>query len=500
MNKSDNLLTRWTQGRLLVFVLLAGLLALVVGACQKAAPEDAHAHDGATTYFTCPMHPQIVSDEPGKCPICSMDLVKATRQAAAKPAVAVAPAALMHYTCPMHPQISRKEPGKCPICGMELVKATKAAPVTKVSAGTTPPTPEVTLSAQQRQLAGIRVAAFGSLGSAAGSTVLTGTITANANQTRTVSSRVAGRVERLFVRQTGESIRVGAPLVSIYSEQLQALQQEYLLALAQQRAVGRSGNQYGRLVASARQRLRLLGMSEHQLRTLVTTGRLTSSLTFYSPQAGLVQAVGVTEGQYVSEGSMLLSLTNLSSVWVEAQLYPEEVAGIEMGQSVQVQVAGRSDAYSGRVVFLSPELQANSKVTLLRVQLANPDGRLQPGMQANVRLTSRGTTAQTLTLPQDAVLRDSRGSYVWQQMDASGRFRRLNVTTGAETDETVAITGGLDAGAQVVISGAYLLESEYTLYQGTDPMAGMDPNMPGMNMEKPAPAEKAPAMDPNMKM
>jgi Cu(I)/Ag(I) efflux system membrane fusion protein len=494
MNRFLKMPLRIALRRLPAFLLLAGLLAFGVSACQQTGPEQQNlAHHDSTTYFTCPMHPQIVRDEPGKCPICSMDLVKATKQAAAKSAAAVAPAALTHYTCPMHPQISRKEPGKCPICGMDLVKATKAAPVTKASAGTTPPAPEVTLSAQQQQLAGIRVAAFGSLGSAAGSTVLTGTITANANQTRTVSSRVAGRVERLFVRQTGESIRAGGPLVSIYSEQLQALQQEYLLAQAQQRAVGRSGNQYGRLVASARQRLRLLGMSEGQLRTLAATGRPTSSLTFYSPQAGLVQAVGVTEGQYVGEGALLVSLTNLASVWVEAQLYPEEVAGIAMGQSVQVQVAGRPDTYSGRVVFLSPERQANSKVTLLRVQLANSDGRLQPGMQANVRLLSRGTTAQTPSLPQDAVLRDSRGSYVWQQVDAAGRFRRLNVTTGAETDETVAITDGLDAGAQVVVSGAYLLESEYALYQGTDPMAGMD-------MKKPASAEKAPAMDPNMKM
>ncbi|GAB3308979.1 efflux RND transporter periplasmic adaptor subunit [Hymenobacter tenuis] len=481
MNKLFNLLTRWTRGRLLPFALLAGLLTLGASACQKAAPEDAHAHDGTSSYFTCPMHPQIVRDEPGKCPICTMDLVKATKQGApAQPVAAKAgSAALTHYTCPMHPQISWEQPGKCPICSMDLVKATKAAPATKAPAGTVAAAPEVMLSAQQQQLAGIRVASLGGAGSSTGSTVLTGTITADANQTRTVSSRVAGRVERLFVRQTGESIQAGAPLVSIYSELLQALQQEYVLSLAQQRAGGPGGNQYGRLVASARQRLRLLGMTEGQLRALAASGRPTASLTFYSPQAGLVQAVGVTEGQYVGEGTLLVSLTNLSSVWVEAQLYPEEVAGVATGQSVQVQVVGLPDTYSGRVVFLSPERQANSKVTLLRVQLANPGGRLQPGMQANVRLPSRSptATAQSLTLPQDAVLRDSRGSYVWQQVDATGRFRRLKVSTGTETDETVAITGGVEAGAQVVVSGAYLLESEYALYQGTDPMAGMDPNM-----------------------
>ena len=476
MNKLLNPLNPLLPGRWLALALLAGLLSFLASACQQAPPEEAHVSNrAASTFYTCPMHPQIVRDQPGDCPICGMTLVKVNRSVASAKPTTAAPtaAALTHYTCPMHPQISREQPGDCPICGMTLVKATTAAPAAARPAGATPAAPEVILSEQQRQLANIRVAAATGAGNGS-SPVLAGTITANANQTRTVSSRVAGRVEHLFVRQTGEPIRQGAPLVSIYSEQLQALQQEYLLSLAQQRTGGPDGSQYSRLVASARQKLLLLGLTEGQLRTLASTGRPTSSLTFFSPQAGLVQTVGVTEGQYVGEGALLVSLTNLSSVWVEAQLYPGEVAGIGMGQSVQVQVAGLPDSYSGRVVFLSPERQANSKVTLLRVELANPDGRLQPGMQANVRLAHRPATTSALDLPQDAVLRDSRGSYVWQQVDAAGRFRRLRVNTGPETGERVTITGGLRADAQVVVSGAYLLESEYQLRQGAqDHMNGM---------------------------
>ena len=447
-------------------LLLLALLTFGTSACQQAQPDTAHDHNAAGTYFTCPMHPQIVRPGPGKCPICSMALVQATRQAAPTTATptAATDARRVHYTCPMHPQISREQPGDCPICNMALVQVSKPTAPAASTAGAVPAAPAVVLSPQQVQLANIRTATLGAAGPPA-RTVLTGTLTANANQTRTVSSQVSGRVERLFVRQTGEAIRQDAPLVSIYSEELQALQQEYLLSLAQQRAAG-GGNQYGRLVEGARQRLRLLGLSEGQLRRLAATERPTPALTFYSPQAGLVQTVGVTEGQYVSEGTLLVSLTNVASLWAEAQLYPEEVAGIRMGQAVQVQVAGFPNAYPGKVVFLSPELRANSQVTLLRVQLANPGGRLQPGMQANVALAQASSAARTL--PQGAVLRDSRGSYVWQQV-ATGRFRRLKVLTGTETDQTVAITRGVEPGARVVVSGAYLLESEYTLYQSIDP-------------------------------
>lgn len=472
----NNWLFREVTGRGLIFRLLAALLVLAALACQQTKPETADTHSTVGTYYTCPMHPQINRAEPGTCPICSMDLVKATKLAvsAASPLVSAATVSTTHYTCPMHPQISREMPGDCPICGMSLVKATKpGALANSRTAAVNPGTAEVTLSPQQIQLANIRVAPLGA-DSQAARTVLTGTLTANANQTRTVSSRVGGRIERLYVRQTGEAIHKGDPLVALYSEELVALQQEYLLSLAQQRAVGASDNQYDRLVEAARQRLRLLGLSAGQLRSLAATGRPIQALTFHSPQAGLVQTVGVTEGQYVSEGSLLMSLTNLSSLWVEAQLYPEEEAAIRLGQSVQVRVAGFPDAYDGKVIFLSPELQPNSKVTLLRVQLANHDGRLQPGMQANVILA--GPKSIGLALPQAAVLRDSRGSYVWQQVEP-GRFRRLKVTIGTETDQTVAITAGLAADARVVVSGAYLLESEYALYQGTDPMAGMDPNI-----------------------
>jgi membrane fusion protein, copper/silver efflux system len=364
------------------------------------------------------------------------------------------------YTCPMHPQVVQNEPGTCPICHMDLVKVAKKAE-RQLSTS-------IQLSEDQIRLANIRIDTLG-VGEQSRQTWLTGTLAVNPKLKETVSSRSAGRIERLYVRQNGETIRKGAPLLDVYSEQLQTLQNEYLLALAQKRELGDPGQRYSRLVEAAGQKLLLLGLTEGQLKQLAVSGKARPIITFLSPATGVVQDVAVTEGQYLSEGTRLLSLADLSTLWVEAQLYPSEVARVSVGTAVEVQVAGQRESNRGQVVFLNPELQANSRVVLTRIELANPGGRLLPGMQANVRLTN--TQTQALFLPLEAVLRDSKGAYVWKQTGA-GTFEVAMVTTGTENSRTIEITAGLNRGDRVVVSGAYLLHSEYKLRQGADPMAG----------------------------
>jgi len=450
--------TRW---------LLMLLVALGSVACQKTKPTDQGAV-GEKVSYTCSMHPQIHEDAPGKCPICGMDLiavktVPVAQKAAASPAV---------YTCPMHPQIHQAKPGLCPICGMDLVKqAGQPAPAGSAAAGNV----DLTLTAQQVTLGNIHAQVIGDSPSEMPTqTVLTGTITADALQTESVSSRVAGRIEHLYVRQTGQPLRKGAPLFSVYSEQLQALQQEYLLALTQSRE---QGGAYRQFAEATSQKLRLLGLTSAQLRQLAARGRPNPVVTYYSPTTGTVQTLDVLQGQYVTEGSPLVTLTDLATVWVEAQLYPQDVARLPLGTSVTVQVAGESDSRRGNVVFLSPELSGSTQVTLARIRLANPGGRLLPGAQANVLLAAptTTTTAQTtLRVPVEALIRDGENSYLWTQTGPR-QYRRVRVSTGEGSASSVPITAGLlPAGAKVVVSGASLLQSEYFLRQGaTDSMNGM---------------------------
>lgn len=369
------------------------------------------------------------------------------------------------YSCSMHPQVVQDKPGTCPICHMELVKVVKN---TGAKNGASPG--ELMLSEEQIRLANIRVTPI-EYATQIQPTLLTGTLTVNENQTETVSSRVAGRIERLYFKQTGEPIRQGAPLFDVYSEGLQSLQNEYLIALAQQKEFGSTEGRYGQLVEAAAQKLRLLGMTTSQLKLLAAAGKANPVFTYVSPQSGILQEIAVTEGQYVSEGSTLVTVTNLSTLWAEAQLYPSEAKEVKEGARVGVQVEGLPDTYAGKVTFLNPELNANTQIVLARIEIVNPDGQLRPGMQANVWLKQQQPKA--LSLPLEAVLRDSKGSYVWKET-GKNTFRSVMVTIGMENARTVEITAGIGEGDRIVVSGAYLMHSEYILRNGANPMAAHD--------------------------
>ncbi|MBH8560387.1 efflux RND transporter periplasmic adaptor subunit [Hymenobacter negativus] len=478
--------------------LLLMLLALTVAACQQAQPpaETAAPEAAKAAYYTCSMHPQIHANGPGSCPICHMDLIRVQPAPVAAPAAKKAASAAV-YTCPMHPQVREAQPGSCPICGMDLVK-TSSRPAVKMTPaemaampGGNPAANDLILTAQQLELGNIRVQTIGNNSAGSEATgpaeapapqaLLTGTVTADAQRTQSISSRVAGRVEKLYVRQTGQLLRRGAPLFSVYSEQLETLQREYLLALAQDLQVAEPT--YRHFAEATAQKLRLLGVSAGQLRQLARSGKASPLVTYYSPATGTVQTLDVVQGQYVAEGSPLLTLSDLGSVWVEAQLYPADAGRLRLGQSVAVQVVGRARPLRGHVVFLSPELSGASQITLARIQVPNPDGTLQPGAQANVLLDAPAASAATtataptqtaLRVPQEAIIHDGAASYVWKQT-GERQFRRVQVRTSAGTAATVAITGEVRPGDQLVVSGAYLLQSEFTLRQGAgdDHMSGM---------------------------
>ena len=363
------------------------------------------------------------------------------------------------YTCPMHPQVMQHEMGTCPVCGMDLVRFEKGD-----AAG------GLQLNERQMTLANVRTITIGDAGDGGGKQ-LNGRLVANPEQTSFISSRVAGRLDRLFVRQTGEQIKKGQPLYQIYSEQLATLQQEFLLAL-EQSAQFPDDKTFTQILSAARQKLRLYGQSEGQIRSLQHSRKASPNITFFAPESGTVAELSVTEGQYVAEGSPLLRLEGYQSLWVEADIYASEIGQIKAGQQLRVVIPGWEDQPQMlKVSFINPSLQEGAQLLQMRAELPNPDNQWQPGLQAKVFVAQK-STAKGLSLPPDALIRNGKGAHVWVETKP-GHFEPRIVETGLEGTEGIAVSSGLQPGDKVVISGAYLLYSEYLLKKGKDPMAAV---------------------------
>ena len=363
------------------------------------------------------------------------------------------------YTCPMHPQVVKDVPGSCPICGMDLIAVTKTAGIS------------LTLSDRQQALANVTTAVIGE-NELSGFKQLNARLAIDPSKSTVVSSRVAGRIEQLFVREPGVKVAKGQPLYKVYSEELATLQKEYLLAVAQVKAFP-SDAIFMRVLTGARQKLELYGLQPAQIAAFEKRATPDPFITYYAPQSGTVAEVSVTQGQYVSEGSAILRMESYGNLWVEADVYPSEASLVKSGMQVKVIVAGWEDQPQMVTInFIAPAFQANGQLLQLRGEISNPNNQWQPGLQASVFLPTSAQTAKTLSLPVDAVLRTGDMPHVWIKT-GEGIFEPRMVTLGKEGLDLVEIKSGLAKGDEVVITGAYLLYSESILKKGIVPMAGM---------------------------
>ena len=279
-----------------------------------------------------------------------------------------------------------------------------------------------------------------------------------------------GRVEKLYVKNVGDYVAKGSPLYELYSEELNNAKQEYILALQRRKLfTEQSVIDFETIIQAARNKLRLWGMSEQQVKDLENQQQSAATTTFYSSENGYVTAVDITEGSYIMEGGTIIQLADLSTLWAEVQVYATQLSQIPRGGKATVQIPDAGVELTGKIEFANPEISPDSRINLVRITVPNQGNKLKPGMPAYVRVNTSNKYA--LSLPTDAVIRERKGATVWLKT-GDNTFRSQMVTTGIESDGIVEITQGLKQGDIVVVSGAYLLHSEFIFKRGTDPMAG----------------------------
>jgi Cu(I)/Ag(I) efflux system membrane fusion protein len=339
----------------------------------------------------------------------------------------------------------------------------------QVQKSNAPKSDELQLSEQQIQLGNILVDTIGK-GVIGNETILNATLNYDQQKLTSVSSRVMGRIDKLYHKNIGDYIKKGEPLMEVYSEELNNAKQEYLLALERRKVLDNSLIDFDQVIKSAKTKLMLWGMTEAQINALSKNNRAKLTTTVYSNQSGYITDLNIQEGEYITEGGTIVQLADLSTLWAEAQIYTSQYSQISNNGSVTVQLPDIGKSINGRIEFVNPEISADKRLNLIRVTIPNQSNQLRPGMSAYVVL--KGGQKNVLSLPADAVIRDEKGATVWVQT-GKNTFKNKMVTIGIESGDRIEITYGLSQGEAVVIRGAYLINSEFIFKRGASPMAGM---------------------------
>lgn len=398
------------------------------GAGRPAAPDEAAAHP----LFQCPMHPTIIQDHPGNCPICGMKLVQVESAAAGSASAGGAAAATAHA-------------------------GHASAPT---PAGLT----HVDIDPARQQLIGLRLAEVVS-GPVGGAWKTLGRVSIDETRVRRVSLKTAGFVDRVFVDYVGRKVRKGEPLFTLYSPELLSAQEEYLLALrTRETLAGASSGAAGpgeSLVAAARRKLALWDVSAAELDRIARTGQPLKNLTFTSPLTGVVTRKDVVEGMRLEAGAMPYEIVDLSTVWVLADVYESELARVREDMTGALRLDAYPERqYLGKVAFIDPLMNAATRTVKIRLSFANPTGELRPEMFGEVTLLT--PPHEALTIPADAVI-DSGALQVVFLSTGDGRFEPRAVELGTTDGTNVEVRSGLVLGDEVVTRANFLVDSESRL-------------------------------------
>jgi RND family efflux transporter MFP subunit len=420
------------------------------------------------------MHPTVVADKPGDCPICGMKLVPIEKaQTAAQPAA--------KYHCPMHPTVVQDKKGSCPICGMDLVPVEngKTSPaqkktmyrstmnvnevsdkpgkdsmgmdmvafeVTEAAPTMVPGLATVAITPEARQRMGLKLGPVQKR-TLAGVVRTSAKIVADETRLYRVSVKFEGWVDKLFVAVTGQAVKKGDPLLTVYSPDLVSAQEEYLLA---------AGNES--LQKSARRRLQLWDVTDEQMNRLAKDGKAEKTLTIYAPADGVVLERMVLPGQKIMMNDPLMIIGDLSSVWADADLYQSDLPFVKEGMPVEITAGGKK--FSGKVSFITPTVDPMTRTLKARLEIPNPDRLLKPEMYATATLNYE--LGEKLAVPTAAVIFTGTRVVAFRDV-GDGHLAPVELKLGSRSGDYYELLDGLKEGDQVVVSANFLVDSESSM-------------------------------------
>ncbi len=372
------------------------------------------------------------------------------------------------YTCPMHPQIIQDHPGQCPICGMDLVLKTQTADEHSENDISHLELDEVKLSPSQQILANVQTEKV-KFRQFSGAMDFNGYIKMNEKNMAHISTPVMGKITRMYINFEGQYVRAGQPVFELYSPDLVSTQKEYILALDNYDRIKQSKNEFAitqakSLVDAARYRLKQWELTNSQLDEIKETRQMMETIKVFSKYSGVVTKKYVQEGHWPMAGEIIYDVANLSTVWVMAYVYESDVQYIKTGQNVEITSGSYpGEVFNARINFVEPLFDASSRTLQVRIDVSNKGGKLKPDMYVKVRINT--FFAQNLAVPKNAVLRTGEKDMVYVEKE-KGVYEPRVVQLGYEQDGYYEVKSGLSDGEKVVSSGGFLIDSESQIQQG----------------------------------
>jgi membrane fusion protein, copper/silver efflux system len=375
-----------------------------------------------------------------------------------------------YWTCTMHPQVHKDGPGACPICGMDLIK--KVVDNTADVSDKSDMEGMITLTTDKQILANVSTVKIKKENLIKELTAYSYLDFVEQNR-KTIPAKFNGRIEKLFVDKTGDYIKKDQPLFEIYSPDLVQAQNDYLIALSNNKS------DINPMLGASRKKLELFGLTAGQIEELNKSGEIKLTLTYYSPVSGTVIEKKVQEGMYVNEGTVIYEVAELSTLWNIAEVNETELSTIKLGSKVKLKLkAYPGEVFTGKVAFIYPVINSQTRTVKVRSEFSSLNSKLKPQMYGETIFFDDAGTG--LLVPADAVVFTGNRNIVWVKT-SDGMFEGRSVELGQKFGDKYLIISGLNEGDEVAASGGFLIDSESQLETGKS--TGSD-NMEGMDMPK----------------